>query len=802
MGDFNTDLLVPTSPRSSKLLHIVESVGLHILPLQATHHNTDGNDTWLDLILTSSPTLVSSHGQHLASGFSHHDLIFLSYVRKPPKLLPKILHMRCFGRMDLEELCLDASKLKWDSVVGASTVDEKVSAFNDTILKLYDVHAPVKRVKVKRPHAPWMTRGVRIAMTRSDRAFQRFRRERSEERWNLYKAARNRCNQMIRNAKRRYILDNIISSSSADIWKFLRTLGIGKQPHFEFQGTLGLDDINRHLVSHTPLDHQTKCHTVDYLNGLPCLDIDPFHFSPVASDEIKKIILSIKSNAVGCDNISRRMIIYILDHILPVISHIINFSLNSGVFPSLWRMAHIIPLPKTSNPTLPNHFRPISILPFLSKILEACVHRQLSLFVYKNNLLSPFQSGFRPGHSTVSALLKVTDDIRAGMEDTKVTVLALVDFSNAFNTISHDILLSILSHSMISSEALDWFSTYLRGRQQSVRIGESASSWCDINAGVPQGGILSPLLFSVFINLITHNLQCAYHLYADDLQLYAQANVDCLSVAVDMVNKDLEHIKSWSDRFGLSVNPSKCQAIILGSHRTIKKVDTTALPAIIFNGSVLGLCSSVKDLGLNIDSTLSWHAQVTNVSQKVTGTLWALYRLKNFLPSGNKTLLVQSLILPLIDYCDVCYFDLNADLLDKYDRLLNNCIRFIFNLRKYDHVSTYRSQLKWLPIRQRRSVRALTTLYSILMSPTPPSYLTSHFQYLCSSHDRNLRSSNNLLLKCPSHKSGFLHSSFTVQSVHLWNALPLEIRTADNRYAFKKKIREHYFNKLAESSHL
>ncbi|CAK1588724.1 unnamed protein product [Parnassius mnemosyne] len=477
MGDFNTDLLTPHSSRSSKLLHIVESVGLHILPLQATHHNIDVEDTWLDLILTSAPSLVFSHGQHFAPAFSYHDLIFISYVLKPPKPPAKTLHMRCFGRLDVEKLCMDASKINWNSVVSASTVDEKIEALNEAILRLYDVHAPIKKVKLKRPPAPWMTIGVRIAMRRRDRAFGKFRKDRCDENWTLYKVARNRCNQMIRNAKRRFILSNISSSSPANIWKFLGTLGIGKRQRCEFQKTIGLDDINFHFVSNSPLDHQTKRLTIEHLMGLPRPDIDLFQFSPVAMDEIKKTILSIKSNAVGCDNISRRMILFILDHILPVISHIINFSLDSGDFPSLWRQAYVIPLQRITNPTLPNHFRPISILPFLSKVLEACVHKQLSQFISCHNLLSPLQSGFRPGHSTVSALLKVTGDIRAGIEDTKVTVLVLVDFSNAFNTISHDLLISILSLSMVSPEALDWFSSYLRGRQQSVRIDELSSSW-------------------------------------------------------------------------------------------------------------------------------------------------------------------------------------------------------------------------------------------------------------------------------------------------------------------------------------
>ncbi|KAJ8735149.1 hypothetical protein PYW08_014399 [Mythimna loreyi] len=799
MGDFNTNLLIPNSSRTRKLLHLVQSASLHVLPLQPTHHNKNGEDTWLDLILTSNPSLVSSHGQLDAPGFSHHDLIFLSYILKPPKPKPMFQFRRAFARMNGEQLKRDAFDIDWSPLQEASTVDDKVNIFNNVVTKLYDTHAPVRRVKLKRPPAPWMNSEIQKAMRQRDRAFRKFKKNRSEDNWAFFKTARNRCNQMIRNAKRRHILHNISSSSSADIWKFLRTLGIGKPAHSDLPNTIGLDELNCHFSTVPMLDSLTKCQTVNYLAGLTRPNITPFVFTPVDSEEIKKIILSIKSKAVGCDNISRHMILSALDQLLPAISHIVNFSLSSCMFPSLWRKAYVRPLPKVPNPSLPGHFRPISILPFLSKVLEACVHKQFSQFVYQNCLISPFQSGFRPGHSTVTALLKVTDDIRRGMEDTKVTTLVLIDFSNAFNTVSHEILLSILSNLMVSCEVLEWFSSYLRGRQQSVRAGDSASGWCDLAAGVPQGGILSPLLFSVFINFITTKLQCAYHLYADDLQLYCRSSVDSISDAIEELNRDLEVIKNWSDRFGVAVNPTKCQAIIVGSPHSLRKLDGLAVPPVIFNNTVIPFSSEVKDLGLHVDACLDWRKQITSVSQKVTGTLRSLYRLKNFLPAHIKAMLVQSLIFPIIDYADVCYYDLNADLLNKLDRLLNNCIRFVFNLRKYDHISKHRLLLKWLPIRQRRALRALTTLFSFLEKPSSPLYLMSDIKFLSSGHNKNLRSTNNRLLRCPSHRSGLIHSSFFVQAISLWNALPLDVRMATSRFSFKVKTREYIRKKLAES---
>ncbi|XP_026731845.1 uncharacterized protein LOC113496727 [Trichoplusia ni] len=525
MGDFNTDLLSENSLRSRKLLEIIRSSSLHVLPLQATHHIIDGHDTWLDLILSSSPSLVSASGQLPAPGFSHHDLIFLSYSLKPPKPRPRVLHLRSFGRMDVEKLHRDASHLKWDDLYSAPNIDTKVNIFCRLIKDLYDIHALVHKVKIKRLPAPWMTRGVRMMMRRRDRLFRRFRRERCENNWRLFKAARNKCNQVIRNAKRQHILNNLSSSSPVDVWKFLGSLGIGRMRNLDNQFTLGLDDINAHFSTTYPMDQQAMSRTLRQLSALTRPNIQAFSFSPVAEDDVKRIILSIKSNAVGADAISRRMITPILEFLLSPISHIINFSLWSGQVPEQWRMAYVIPLPKVPNPTLPSHFRPISILPFLSKVLEACVHKQLYLHISRHHLLNPLQSGFRPGHSTTSALLKVTHDIRAGMEDTKATVVVLVDFSNAFNT------------------------------------------------------------------------------------LYVQASVGDISRAIDLINEDLDHVRDWSERFGLVVNPSKCQSIIVGSQRTLRRLEELAVPPIVFNGSIISVSQTVKNLGLLMDSSLSWQAQ-------------------------------------------------------------------------------------------------------------------------------------------------------------------------------------------------
>lgn len=222
---------------------------------------------------------------------------------------------------------------------------------------------------------------------------------------------------------------------------------------------------------------------------------DSFYLREIAGADVKKYILSITTKAIGSDDLSRDMLVLVLDLILPIITHIINYSLANKIFPAIWKMAHVVPLPKSPNPSSLSHFRPISILPIPSKVIENAVFKQLSLYLYKNNLLSPFQSGFRPSHNTVTALLKVTDDIRLAMDNQLITVVTLLDFSNAFNSVDFDIMLGILRSLNLSPSAIGWFHSYLYGRRQRVRTDEAYSDWANISAGVPKAAYFA-LFFS------------------------------------------------------------------------------------------------------------------------------------------------------------------------------------------------------------------------------------------------------------------------------------------------------------------
>jgi hypothetical protein len=573
------------------------------------------------------------------------------------------------------------------------------------------------------------------------------------------------------------------------VWKFLKSLGVGKSTQNSVPNDVDFDKLNQHFSSSTTFNGSVKNDTLNFLSSYPTPDFPPFSLAEFTVSDVKKNVLAISSNAVGVDSVSRKMILPLLDFLAPVITHILNCSISSGIFPTLWKEADIIPLPKKAKPSSLSEYRPISILPFLSKVLERLVHQQLTSFLNRNDLMNPFQSGFRSGHSTATALVKITDDIRAGMDDRKVTVLTLLDFSNAFNTVDFEILLSILRSLNISPAVIDWFHSYLHGRRQRVKVDSFRSSWCSTLAGVPQGGVLSPLLFSIFINSITKNIFSSYHLYADDLQIYSQGAINDLPLAIHTMNKDLESISSWSDRFGLKVNPTKTQVIIVGSPKLIPRIDFSNLPAVMFNDIIIPYSHQVRNLGVIMDRTLSWVPQMSEVSRKMFASVGSLRRLRNFLPLATKIALAQSLLLPILDYADICYPDLSEDQLNKLERLQNLSIRFIFGLRKYDHVSHFRSQLKWLPIRLRRDSHILSLLFSVLFVPSTPPYLKERFNRLTS-----IRCSQNHLLAPPPSSTKFYRKSFTFRAVRLWNALPLHIRSAKSLPIFKSMLKHYYLS--------
>ncbi|XP_059046959.1 uncharacterized protein LOC131842445 [Achroia grisella] len=307
--------------------------------------------------------------------------------------------------MDIEGLRSDAVETDWSPVMSADSIDDKVMQFNIIVTKLYDVHAPLRAIKIKHTPAPWLTDEIRALMHKKVTTKAKFKRRPTNDNKMKYYQARNRCNRMCRDAQRHYIHNSISDQESAKVWKFLRSLGVGKIRHKNLHQNLDMNSLNQHFSSSSIImDIDDKTSTISYLSSLPTPNYSPFVFNQFTECDVKKSIMAISSSAVGVDCISRNMILPILDQILSIICHILNHSVITSVYPKIWKEAQIIPRPKKANPASRSDFRPICILPFLSKVLERLIHNQFTSFLNKKNLINPLQSGFRPGHSITTAL--------------------------------------------------------------------------------------------------------------------------------------------------------------------------------------------------------------------------------------------------------------------------------------------------------------------------------------------------------------------------------------------------------------
>ncbi|KAL1452280.1 hypothetical protein WDU94_006566 [Cyamophila willieti] len=778
MGDMNCNLLEPST---SDIMHtLTDSLSLNILPSGPTFHLPSGYISHLDISLTASLDKVKVCGNMGAPGFSHHDLLYIAYDLRCPKTRGTVVTYRDFANLDIEKLHEDISSSNWDTMYEMQSVNEKVAVFSQTINNLFDKHVPLKQSRMRRPPAPWLTDSIRACMKARDRAHVKFRQT----------SLRNKCNRLCRDSRRKHIAQNVSEGSPASTWSFLNGLGAGGDKELDQECAVDLDELNTHFTTcPVQLDADTKASTLQRIFSISKPNCTEFKFAEVSSKDVLDVISSIKSNAIGDDGISIKFIKVISCSVVPVLTHIYNASLNSGVFPDKWKCSRVTPLPKVKSPSSVNDYRPISILPALSKVFERLVYVQVNKYLLENSLLNPLQSGFRAGHSTSSALIKVTDDIRGAMDQRKLTLLLLLDFSKAFDSVDHEILIARLSSMNFSQNSLAWFRSYLDNRRQCVKGKEGLiSSWTNCLSGVPQGSVLGPLLFSLFINTITDTISCNCHLYADDLQLYMHFPVDSYVDSVNQMNVNLERLRIWVKNHGIVPNPRKFQAIVIGSSPLLAQLDLSS-GILQFDGVEIPFSDQVKNLGVIMDKNLSWDLHINNISKKCYYSFHSLKILRRMLPFGIRKMLCTALIMPIIEYAHIVYLNITQELKSKVQRLQNSCVRYVFGLRKYDHVTMCRVSLGWMTTQQRRDIHTLLLLWRVLNTRTP-SYLSSMFIPLSRSlHDT--RAGNEALLMIPMHRTNFFADSFAVQAVKLWNLLPSYIRTSTHYPSFRRLLLKH-----------
>ena len=515
-------------------------------------------------------------------------------------------------------------------------------------------------------------------------------------------------------------------------------------------------------------------------------------------ETVLKIIKSCPAKSCALDPIPTNILKLCAGSLKEPISRIINKSISSGVVPCSLKQAVVKPLHK--KPSLDKNslksYRPVSNLPFLSKILEKHVDNHFTSYDEKHGLGDKFQSAYTKNCSTETALLRVMNDLLTSLDGKKAMVLTLLDLSAAFDTIDHNTLLKRLKDNYgVCDTALDWMQSYLSERMQYTSIGSSSSSEIPLLYGVPQGSILGPKAFKRYscpVSSIIKKHGLSYMIYADDTQIYTcfdPNNEQSKEHAIQKIQNCIDEIKTWMSLNYLKLNEEKTEVIIISlnasGHKLIESID--------IGGHEIKPASVVKNLGVLIDDAASFSEQVNNICKTSFYTLRKVSRIRKFLTKEAAITLVHSLITSKLDYCNSLLYGLPKCRLKKLQRVMDCAARAIYGLRKRDSVTEILKDLHWLPVQQRIEYKLLLLTFKALNSLCPEYISDLITPYV---PGRSLRSSTENFLVCPKYRlKTYGGRSFATAAPLLWNDLPSNLRATCDIKEFKRALKTHLFGK-------
>ncbi|XP_075151058.1 uncharacterized protein LOC142225166 [Haematobia irritans] len=494
---------------------------------------------------------------------------------------------RDFRRLNISDLELDVNRIDWNQIYYLSSVESKVNFLTDNIVDLYNLHVPMVTNNIKIDLKPWFTSEVKTLIDIRERAYKRWKRYKTPELYSTFQSARKDVVRKVKHEKLIFYTNKFNNATSTrKTWNEIKKIGITKTTNHN--SNLDVNVLNEKFVN-IPMPEVNA----DFYSSRTVTSTSQRGFSlrHVFDNEVLNSIMTIKSNAV-------------------VVSS----------FPTLWKLAKIIPVPKGAN-----EFRPIAILPFISKVFERLVNLQILQYLTEHKIITDRQSGFRPRHSCLTALVDVVESIRNNLDKNEVSILVLLDHSKAFDTVHYPTLYYKLIHLFSFSEStVRLMSSYLEDRKQLTVSGNNASSQMTTKKGVPQGSILGPLLYTMYSNDLPNQLEHTnIRMYVDDVQLCKSTTTDAIDRCVMNVNNDLNNILDWANGNGLALNPNKSKAILI-----LKKSTSLGNVNIFLGNCQIELVKKVKNLGVTFNENLTWSDHINANCGKIYADMLTITRLE------------------------------------------------------------------------------------------------------------------------------------------------------------------------------
>ena len=826
-GDYNVHWNISDESYTYRFQDLLDELGIQVkAPTVPTH--SEGNT--LDLILSDVSTSPQINLQSVETNLGisdHYPILFnINLVTHPPTLpTPKVVLRRNCKDVDLDQFNHDLDAAISDNLSSfdsSTSLHSALTKFSESVSGCLEQHAPLQS-KVIKPHnaekPPWIDGEYQLERAKRRRFEKIYKKTKTLNSWNNYLTQSVLCRKLIKfKRKKSYAntLDEIDGDQKA-LFKFVNKITdskIDKQqklPNNVSDPTVLANKFNTFFIEKINRIRQTFPTTSDsapagsynhnLLADIPTPPAAPIGneyltmFSPCTVNELKDIIRQSGIKVSLHDILPGHLMNNSIDTLLPYLNKLVNLSIATGNFDGL-KDAVVRPLYKNDADDINDlsNYRPISNLTFLSKLVERVVLSRLQQHMNSINYNCDTQFGYKKYHGTETLLLKVVNDILVGLDSKSGVVLILIDLSAAFDTVCHNKLINILANELkIQGTALKWFKSYLTGRTQRVVIGDTLSEPLELSFGVPQGSVLGPILFNIYVASLS-NIFCDAGFqtlsYADDNAGYQAFSLSCADTVLnEYVPTLLHNISNWMQQYFLKLNEDKTKLIVFGSkffksNMSINSITTT-------NGEVISVVDKVKYLGAYLDDRLSMKHHINKITSQCYSNLRKIKSIRSFLTQQQCELLINATVTSRLDYSNALFFKLNwSDRLAKLSRVQSYASKIILKKGRRQGLPfpDRLNVLHWLSIEKRVTYKILLLVFKCLHQKAPP-LLTTLISLNTSS-----RQSNSLSTRLFYPTSSFGDRAFCYYAPQLWNALPAFMRQVELLSGFKSKLKTYLFS--------
>lgn len=700
------------------------------------------------------------------AGLSDHQAVLCRIEVTTLQGPPMYKYGRIFSLSNYNQFFRRCNSASWEGIL--SSLDP-IGEFHGKVMQIFHKTFPVRRLRIKKKK-PWFTRGLRLS-SRNLRVLHHIRKFTNNPFFHSYfNKYRSIYRKLIGLAKKLHYRNRFAAASNKQRESWSIISDIRNKNHFIpnlNEGTLCPNLVNNYYCSVAGNLTMNILQPADPLSFLPSNAgvTGTFYFVPTGAEELRDTILQIKNkNGSGFDGLSIKLFLNLPGEVLEILAQAINISWESGVFSPCLKLAKVIPIHKSGDPTEPSNYRPISLLSSLSKIVEKLVKKRMISFLDFNHVLSTHQFGFRESRSTNDAIFQFLEGLYSGLNGGGVTAAAFCDLSKAFDCVDHQILLRKLHHYGFRGVALSWFQSYLSGRCQRVCVGSTLSDILENYCGVPQGSVLGPVLFLIFINdLASLNVTGRFTLFADDTTILWHCD-DRLSLE-RAIQVDLRLLKSWCDSNLLLLNLSKTNIVSFRCDLGLSDL-----------GDMSVECRpETKFLGVTIDSDLSFKPHIAVLSKKVSSGCFAVRMVAVELGHSLSRSVYFALVESRLRY-GICFWGMSShNLMNTLFILQKRAIRCICAVNNWAHCRP-------LFIKEK-----ILTLYSLFILETATLVHKNRHRLLSRNVFHSTRNVSDLMLPVP--RSALVKRSIIYESIKIYNHLPLGLRQLGSLKLFRGKVR-------------